>query len=150
MMLETQATSDPDLIGRARDGDRDAFGRLVERHYDFIYRVAWRWAGNRADAEDIAQDVCVRLGRAIRSYRGGGAFTTWLYAHDAQRSARPADARSARENVKTEAFGVHALIVGRRGVRSLRRTIRRSGCGPRCGRFRTSSAKPCCWSMAKG
>ena len=80
MMLETHAASDPDLIGRARDGDRDAFGRLVERHYDFIYRVAWRWAGNRADAEDIAQDVCVRLGKAIRSYRGGGAFTTWLYA----------------------------------------------------------------------
>ena len=69
MLLETEATSDPDLIGRARDGDRDAFGRLVAKHYDFIYRVAWRWAGNRADAEDIAQDVCVRLGRAIRSYK---------------------------------------------------------------------------------
>src|SRR4051812_46884874 len=80
MLLETEANSDPDLIGRARDGDRDAFGRLVARHYDFIYRVAWRWAGNRSDAEDIAQDVCVRLGKAIRSYKGGAAFTTWLYA----------------------------------------------------------------------
>ena len=111
MMLETQATSDPDLIGLARDGDRDAFGRLVERHYDFIYRVAWRWAGNRADAEDIAQDVCVRLGRAIRSYRGGSAFTTWLYAMTLN-AARDLRRRSARENVKTEAFGVHALVSG--------------------------------------
>ena len=111
MMLETQATSDPDLIGRARDGDREAFGRLVERHYDFIYRVAWRWAGNRADAEDIAQDVCVRLGKAIRSYRGGGAFTTWLYAMTLN-AARDLRRRTARENVKTEAFGVHALVSG--------------------------------------
>ena len=131
MLLETEATSDPDLIGRARDGDRDAFGRLVAKHYDFIYRVAWRWAGNRADAEDIAQDVCVRLGRAIRSYRGGSAFTTWLYALTLN-AARDLQAQVARESVKTEAFGVHALVCGRRGRRDPRRTIRRSGCGPRC------------------
>jgi len=111
MMLETHATADHDLIGRARDGDREAFGRLVEKHYDFVYRVAWRWAGNRADAEDIAQDVCVRLGRAIRSYRGGGAFTTWLYAMTLN-AARDLRRRTARENVKTEAFGVHALVSG--------------------------------------
>jgi RNA polymerase sigma-70 factor (ECF subfamily) len=111
MMLETHATSDHDLIGLARDGDREAFGRLVERHYDFVYRVAWRWAGNRADAEDIAQDVCVRLGRAIRSYRGGGAFTTWLYAMTLN-AARDLRRRTARENVKNEAFGVHALVSG--------------------------------------
>jgi RNA polymerase sigma-70 factor, ECF subfamily len=111
MMLETEAASVSDLIGRARDGDRDAFGRLVETHYDFIYRVAWRWAGNRADAEDIAQDVCVRLGRAIRSYHGGGAFTTWLYAMTLN-TARDLRRRSVRESVKAQAFGVHALVSG--------------------------------------
>jgi RNA polymerase sigma-70 factor (ECF subfamily) len=111
MLLETKANSDRDLIGLARDGDRDAFGRLVAQHYDFIYRVAWRWAGNRADAEDIAQDVCVRLGKAIRSYKGGSAFTTWLYAMTLN-AARDLRRKSARESVKTEAFGVHALISG--------------------------------------
>src|SRR5215475_7370749 len=55
MVLGTEAGSDLGLVGRARDGDREAFGRLIERHYDFIHRVAWRWAGNRHDAEDIAQ-----------------------------------------------------------------------------------------------
>ncbi len=80
MMLAEGEASDAELIGLARAGDRRAFAMLVERHYDFIHRVAWRWCGNRADAEDVAQDVCARLGKAIRSFKGEGAFTTWLYA----------------------------------------------------------------------
>lgn len=67
MMVEDEA-SDLALVGRARDGDRRAFGELVERHYGFVYRVAYRWCGNKPDAEDIAQEVCARLGRAIRSF----------------------------------------------------------------------------------
>ena len=140
--------SDADLIGRASGGDRDAFGRLVERHYDFVYRVAYRWCGASADAEDIAQDVCVRLGRAIRAYHGGGAFTTWLYAMTLN-AARDMMRKTARDTAKTEAFGVHALISGARRT-SRRPMTRPSGFGRRCASFRTSSATRCCWSMAKG
>jgi RNA polymerase sigma-70 factor (ECF subfamily) len=56
-----------------------AFGQLVEMHYDFIHAIAWKWTRNRADADDIAQDVCVRLPNAIGSFRGEGRFRTWLY-----------------------------------------------------------------------
>lgn len=112
MALETEtSSSDLALVRRACDGDRHAFGRLVERHYDFIHRVAWRWSGNRTDAEDIAQEVCVRLGKAIVSYRGGSAFTTWLYALTLN-AARDLKRKVARESAKTEAFGVHTLVSG--------------------------------------
>ena len=111
MMLDEGEASDSELIGLAKDGDRGAFGRLVERHYDFVYRVAYRWCGRKADAEDIAQEVCVRIGRAIRDYRGGGAFTTWLYALTLN-AARDHARKSAREGAKVQAYGVHALISG--------------------------------------
>ena len=102
---------DAELARMAAAGDRDSFSALVERHYGFIFRLAWRLTGHRADAEDVAQEVCARLGRAIRTYRGGSAFTTWLYAivvnavHDAGR-------RAAREAAKASAWGVQALIEG--------------------------------------
>lgn len=111
MMLDEIEPSDLDLIGQAQRGDSAAFGRLVERHYDFIHRVAWRWSGRKADAEDIAQEVCVRLGRAIPGYRGGGAFTTWLYAMT-MNAARDLMRRSARESAKAQAFSLHALVEG--------------------------------------
>ena len=110
-MLDEAAPSDLDLIADAQKGDRAAFGMLVERHYDFVYRVAWRWCGRKADAEDIAQEVCARLGRAIRDYRGGARFTSWLYALT-MNAARDLRRKTARETAKTEAFGVHALISG--------------------------------------
>jgi RNA polymerase sigma-70 factor (ECF subfamily) len=111
MMLDEIEPSDLELIGLAQKGDGAAFGRLVERHYDFVYRVAWRWSGRKADAEDIAQEVCARLGRAIRTYRGGGAFTTWLYAMT-MNAARDLMRKTIRETAKAEAFGLHAMVEG--------------------------------------
>nr|WP_246737703.1 RNA polymerase sigma factor [Nordella sp. HKS 07] len=78
---------------------------MVERHYDFVYRVAYRWSGSRVDAEDIAQEVCVRLGRAIRGFKGNGALTSWLYALTLN-AARDLARRSRREAAKAEAYGV--------------------------------------------
>lgn len=70
--------TDEALAARAARGDETAFARLVERHYGLIFRVAWRWCGAPADAEDAAQEVCIKLARAIASFRGDAAFTTWL------------------------------------------------------------------------
>jgi RNA polymerase sigma-70 factor (ECF subfamily) len=71
---------EPDLIRRASAGDRTAFGQLLEMHYDFIHAVAWKWTRSQADAEDVAQDVCIRLAGSISGFRGEGRFRTWLYA----------------------------------------------------------------------
>jgi RNA polymerase sigma factor (sigma-70 family) len=69
---------DCDLVASAASGDRDAFESLLRRHYDRIHRLAWRLTGSRADAEDIAQDVCCALVEEIGSFRGEAKFTTWL------------------------------------------------------------------------
>ena len=69
---------DQTLVARAKRGDESAFARLVERHYRLVFKVAWRWSGDRTDAEDIAQEVCVKLGRTIGTFRGKAAFSTWL------------------------------------------------------------------------
>lgn len=71
--------SDPDLVRRARDGDRAAFRLLLERHYDLLFRVAYRFLGSRAEAEDAAQEMAMALARKIGSFGGRSRFTTWLY-----------------------------------------------------------------------
>ncbi len=68
---------DATLALAAAAGDATAFSALIERHYDRFHRLAWRWCGNSGDAEDIAQDVCVKIAHAIRGWRGEAAFTTW-------------------------------------------------------------------------
>ena len=77
--VETANAMTRALVVRAQNGDAEAFGELVEDHYDLIYRTAWKWCGNRADAEDIAQDVCVKLGGAIAGFDGRSAFSSWVY-----------------------------------------------------------------------
>lgn len=67
------------LIERAQKGDRTAFQLLLEEHYDMIYRVAYRFTGQKQDAEDVAQEVCVNLARKLASFRGDSGFSTWLY-----------------------------------------------------------------------
>lgn len=67
------------LVVRAQNGDAAAFAELIGDYYDLIHRTAWKWCGNRADAEDIAQDVCVKLGGAIAGFDGRSAFSSWVY-----------------------------------------------------------------------
>lgn len=71
--------SDLDLVRLARNGDRTAFRQLLERHYDLMFRVAYRLLGSRAEAEDAAQEMAMALARKIGSFGGRSRFSTWLY-----------------------------------------------------------------------
>ncbi len=69
---------DADLLSAAISGDRAAFEALIRRHYDRIHGLAWQLTGTRADADDIAQDVCTTLVEKIGGFRGEARFGTWL------------------------------------------------------------------------
>jgi RNA polymerase sigma-70 factor (ECF subfamily) len=83
---------DPDsaLVEAAAAGDRAAFAQLLERHYDRVHALAWQLTGSRADADDIAQDVCCTLADKIGTFRGEARFGTWLIgiAYNACRDLR--------------------------------------------------------------
>ena len=51
---------------------------MLRRHYDRIHGLAWHLIGSRADAEDVAQDVCCALVEKLGSFRGEAKFSTWL------------------------------------------------------------------------
>ncbi len=78
-MEHMEDVSDKALAEAAHQGDSEAFSTLLERHYGLIFRTAWKWCGMRTDAEDIAQNVCLKLATVIGQYRGDAAFTSWLY-----------------------------------------------------------------------
>jgi len=67
------------LIQRCQGGDTTAFDRLVERHGQWVYNLAYRLVGDRDEAQDLAQEAFVRAFVAIRKFRRGSSFSTWLY-----------------------------------------------------------------------
>ena len=93
-------TGDNELAARAAEGDAAAFQILLERHYDSVFRIAFRFSGLREDAEDIAQDVCSSLVIKLRSFKGDAKFTTWLYrvVVNAVRDMQRKQATSGRVN----------------------------------------------------
>ncbi len=72
--------SDIELIGQTLSGNQSAYADLVKRHQRFIFTLAMRFAKNREDAEEIAQDCFVKAYRSLASFQGGSKFSTWLYS----------------------------------------------------------------------
>jgi RNA polymerase sigma-70 factor (ECF subfamily) len=67
------------LVARAAAGRLDAFEELVRRYQLPVYRVALRMLGDRADAEDAAQDAFLQAWQALPGFAGRSRFSTWLY-----------------------------------------------------------------------
>lgn len=88
---------DLDLLERfRRDGDRAALERLLERHAEAAYRVALRFAGNAADAEDALQDGFIGCMACARGFRGAGSVRSWILAIVANACRRQARAQRRR------------------------------------------------------
>ncbi|RMH39839.1 MAG: sigma-70 family RNA polymerase sigma factor [Deltaproteobacteria bacterium] len=67
------------LVRRLRDRDESAFGELVETFQDQVFNLTYRMLGDRAEAEDVAQEVFITVFKSIDSFRGDSKLSTWLY-----------------------------------------------------------------------
>lgn len=85
------------LVRQAQAGDEQAFSRLVERCYSQIYRWALVRTNDGDDAEDVTQNVLVRLYTRLRQYDGRSRFTTWLYRVTANTAGGFFRKRAARQ-----------------------------------------------------
>lgn len=67
------------LLEKARNGDVEAFERLIEGYQKRVYNIALRMIGNPEDANDLAQEVFIRIFKSIGSFKEQSAFSTWIY-----------------------------------------------------------------------
>ena len=68
-----------EAIERCRQGDISGLNVLYELHRTKVYHLSWRMLGSPQDAEDVLQEIFLKVFDRIKNYRGDSAFSTWLY-----------------------------------------------------------------------
>ncbi len=74
-----QAVTDEQLIRWVADGDSSCLGTLFERYHVGVYRFCLQLTKNRAQSEDLVQDVFIKVLKKAGDYRGEGSFKAWLF-----------------------------------------------------------------------
>jgi RNA polymerase sigma-70 factor (ECF subfamily) len=77
--MNYDSADDPALVAAATEGDLGAFEALVRRHSRVVYAHALRFFGEPSAAEDVVQEVFVKVFRSLDSYDSRAQFSTWLY-----------------------------------------------------------------------
>jgi RNA polymerase sigma-70 factor (ECF subfamily) len=77
---EGEGGEEGDLVARLRAGQRAAFEALVRQYQHRVFSVAARMLASAAEAEEVAQEVFLRVHRSIGDFRGESRLSTWLYA----------------------------------------------------------------------
>lgn len=97
--------SDAEIIERFNNGDVQVFDILVQRYVGKAYQIAYGILGNKQDAEEVSQDVFVRIYKALPKFRGDAEFTTWMYriaVNLARNKYRWNKSRGAKRNVSLQ------------------------------------------------
>ena len=68
-----------ELVRRSKRGDLQAYDELVRRYRERIYATLYHMTSNHEDANDLAQDAFIKAFQAIKSFKGGSSFYTWVY-----------------------------------------------------------------------
>lgn len=78
-MTPSGRPDDRELVEAARGGDADAFETLVRTHIDAVYAHGLRFFGEPSTADDVVQEVFIKVFKSLDTYDGRAAFTTWLF-----------------------------------------------------------------------
>ena len=88
--------SDRECVALSQQGDHGAFGTLVRRYQDRVYRFILRMVGSRDEAFELTQEAFIKAYQALPSFRGQSAFYTWLYRITMNVAADRARSRAAQ------------------------------------------------------
>ncbi len=72
-------TDEMELVRRAQKGDLEAYDQLVQRYQERIYATVYHMTSNHEDANDLAQEAFIKAFQALKSFKGGSTFYTWIY-----------------------------------------------------------------------
>jgi RNA polymerase sigma-70 factor (ECF subfamily) len=75
----SKEAADADLIAAVLEGSETAFGHLLERYQERVFRLLSRFTRDWAETEDLAQEVFVKVFRKLHTFQQDSAFYTWLY-----------------------------------------------------------------------
>jgi len=70
---------DQEIIQKCLEGEKEAFNELVTKYGRRVFNLSYRLVGNRETAEELAQDIFLRVYVKLASFRGDSSFYTWLY-----------------------------------------------------------------------
>lgn len=74
-----QIRQDMKLVKRCLKGDQKAFTQMVEDYQNMVYTLAYRFLGDSGEAEDLAQEVFLKIYRSLKSFKGLSSLKTWIY-----------------------------------------------------------------------
>ncbi|WP_281889636.1 RNA polymerase sigma factor [Paenibacillus sp. YYML68] len=74
-----EGMTDEQLVELIQEGDEQAYRILIQRYQDYIYTLVYRMVEHRETAEDLTQEVFIKLFRSLARFRGDSLLKTWLY-----------------------------------------------------------------------
>ena len=98
---------EPDLVARARKGDRRAFEQLALLYKDRLYNYILRMVGDATETEDLTQEVFLRAFLGVERFRGTAAFSTWLYRIASNICV---DALRRRQREESHTYNLHTTM----------------------------------------
>ena len=99
-----------DLIKKACSGDMRAYQEFIRMYSPRVHAIAYQMVGNSIDAQDIAQEVFIRLYRSLRTYKPRFTFTTWLYRLTINLSIDYLRKHSRHQNISLEEMGDESYL----------------------------------------